>query len=114
MLPFRPVLCCPHIYQSAEASNDTASAMAGQDNVYIDDMLILAEIPEQASQHLKTLLFILQALEFIVNQDKSVFTPAQQIKFLGLVVNLVSMACNYMWQITGSIVGKSQSIICYK
>ena len=62
MPPFRPVLCHPHIYQSAEASNGTASAMAGQDNVYIDDMLILAETPEQASQHLKNLLLILQAL----------------------------------------------------
>ena len=31
------------------------------------------------------------SLGFIVNQDKSVFTPTQQIKFLGLVVNLVSM-----------------------
>lgn len=50
--------------------------------VYFDDMLILAETSEQASQHLETLLWILQALGFIVNQDKSVFTPAQEIKFL--------------------------------
>ena len=54
-------------------------------------MLILAETPEQASQHFETLLWILQALGFIVNQDKSVFTPAQQIEFLGLVVNSVSV-----------------------
>ena len=59
--------------------------------IYIDDMLILAETPEQASQHLETLLWILQALGFIVNQDKSVFMPAQEIEFLGLVVNSVSM-----------------------
>ena len=32
--------------------------------VYIDDTLILADIPEQASQHLETLLWILQALGF--------------------------------------------------
>ena len=59
--------------------------------VYIDDMLILVETPEQASQHLQTLLWILQALGFIVNQDKSVFTPAQQMEFLGLVVNSMLM-----------------------
>ena len=59
--------------------------------IYIDDTLILAETPEQDSQHFKTLLWILQALGFIVNQDKSVFTPAKQIEFLGLVVNSVSV-----------------------
>ena len=35
--------------------------------VYIDDMLILAETPEQVSQHLETLLWMLQALGYIVN-----------------------------------------------
>ena len=51
--------------------------------VYIDDMLILAETPEQASQHFETLLWILRALGFIVNQDKSVLKPTQEIRVPG-------------------------------
>ena len=39
--------------------------------IYIDDMLILAETSEQAYQHIKTLLWILQFLGFVVNQEKS-------------------------------------------
>jgi len=54
-------------------------------------MLILAETPEQASQHLETLLWVLQALGFIVNLEKSVLTPIQEIEFLGLETNLRSM-----------------------
>ena len=53
--------------------------------VYIDDMLILAETPEQVSQHLETLLWILQALGFIVNQDKYCVhsSPANQVSGSG-------------------------------
>ena len=91
MPPFRPVLCPSHIHQSAEASDDTASVMGGQDYRLHRRYADSGGDPEQVSQHLETLLWILQALGFIVNQDKSVFTPAQQIEFLGLVVNSVSM-----------------------
>ena len=59
--------------------------------IYIDDMLILAETSEQASQHLETLLGILQSLGFIINQEKSLFTPTQEIEFLSLVTNSQSM-----------------------
>ena len=45
--------------------------------VYIDDILILAETSDQASQHLETLLWTLQSLGFIINQEKSVTTPTQ-------------------------------------
>ena len=35
--------------------------------IYIDDMLILAETRGEVSQHLEVLLFLLEALGFIVN-----------------------------------------------
>ena len=79
--------------------------------VYIDDMLILAETPEQASQHLETLLWILQALGFIVNQDKSVFTPAQEIEFLGLVVNSVAMELSLPGEKLRQIMGEATKLL---
>ena len=59
--------------------------------VYIDDMLTLADTPEQAPQHLQTLLWILHTLGFTVNQDKSVLKPTQETKFLDLIVDSVFM-----------------------
>ena len=111
MPPFWPVLCPSHIHQSAEASDDTALVMGVRIIVYINDMLILAETPEQASQHLETLSWILQTLGFIVNQDKSVFTPAQQIEFLGLVVNSVSMELSLPGEKLKQIRGEAKMLL---
>ena len=59
--------------------------------IHIDDMLILAESRDAATQHLEVLLFLLEALGFIVNSEKSILCPAQQLEFLGLVVDSVSL-----------------------
>ena len=74
-------------------------------------MLILAETPEKASQHLKTLVWILRALGFIVNQDKSVFTPTQEIEFLGLVVNSVSMELSLLREKLRQIRGEATKLL---
>ena len=55
--------------------------------IYLDDMLILAKTREEASQHLEVLLFLLEALGFIVNREKSHLNPAQTLEFLGLLVD---------------------------
>ena len=52
----------------------------------IDDMFILAGTKEEAAQHLEVLLFLLEALGFMVNLEKSHTNSAQEIKFLGLTV----------------------------
>ena len=55
--------------------------------VYIDNMLILAKTRQETSQHLEVLLFLLEALGFIVNWGKSYLDPAQELEFLGLLVD---------------------------
>ena len=45
-----------HVYQGAETYDDPSQVMGVRIIVYIDDMLILVETSEQASQHLETLL----------------------------------------------------------
>lgn len=59
--------------------------------IYIDDMLILAESRELATQHLEVLLFLLEALGFIVNREKSHLCPSQELEFLGLLVDSQSL-----------------------
>ena len=59
--------------------------------IYIDDMLLLSESKEVAIQHLKVLIFLLEALSFIVNKKKSVLCPSQALEFLGLLVDSQSL-----------------------
>ena len=59
--------------------------------VYIDDMFILAKTREETSQHLEVLLFLLEALGYIVNREKSYLDPAQELEFLGLLVDSQSL-----------------------
>ena len=55
--------------------------------VYIDDMLIMGESPDVVKNHVTAMVALLEGLGFIVNTDKSVLCPTQQLEFLGLQVN---------------------------
>ena len=58
---------------------------------YIDDILVLAESQDQARNHAKALVYLLQCLGFKVNQKKSVLEPAQVMEFLGFTIDTVKM-----------------------
>ena len=58
---------------------------------YIDDILVLAESKEMVVNHLTGIVYLLENLGFIINQKKSVLTPAQTIEFLGLTVDSLAM-----------------------
>ena len=59
--------------------------------IYIDDMLIMVDSKEKASQHLEVLVHLLEALGFIINQEKSLLCPVQEIEFLGLMVDSLAL-----------------------
>jgi len=59
--------------------------------VYIDDILVITETAAQVKSHLEVLMLLLTGLGFIINVAKSVTTPTQQIKFLGLRVDSTSL-----------------------
>ena len=59
---------------------------------YLDDFLIMAESKQLALQHAATTLNILEGLGFVINYQKSLLIPSQQIEFLGYIVNSVSMS----------------------
>ena len=71
--------------------------------IYIDDMLIMADSKEEASQHLEVLVHLLEALGFIINQEKSLLCPVQEIEFLGLMVDSLALQLKLpvekLWQI---------------
>lgn len=59
--------------------------------IYIDDILIMAESASLVGQHLEVLTHVLQCLGFIINFEKSVMTPTQEVKFLEMLVNTNSL-----------------------
>jgi len=61
--------------------------MGHQDNNYIDDILILAATKEETAQHLEVLLFLLEVMRSMVNQEKSHINPALEREFFGLTVD---------------------------
>ena len=79
--------------------------------VYIDDMLVLGESQDQAPQHLETLLWVLQALGFTINWEKSIVTPTQQIEFLGLVTDSRSMELSLLGEKLRQIRGEALKIL---
>ena len=59
--------------------------------LYLDDLLIMAQSKKETKRHLATALELIIALGFIINTKKSVTDPAQEIEFLGFVLNSVDM-----------------------
>ena len=51
--------------------------------IYIDDVLIMADTKEKAATHLILTLDVLEYLGFLINYEKSIVKPTQQIDFLG-------------------------------
>ena len=58
---------------------------------YMDDILLLAESREMLVDYLTGKVHLLENLEFVINQKKSVLTPAQSMEFLGLTVDSLAM-----------------------
>ena len=59
--------------------------------VYIDDILVMGESPEQVKGHLEALTHLLTGLGFVINVPKSITTPAQRIEYLGLLVDSTTL-----------------------
>ena len=55
--------------------------------LYLDDMLLMAEAESKVKGDFNTAVFLLTSLGFIVNMEKSIGSPSQQIEFLGFKVD---------------------------
>ena len=59
--------------------------------IHLDDILIIASSVETLNSHKKLAVDLLESLGFLINYKKSSLTPSQQITFLGMLVDSVSM-----------------------
>ena len=79
-------LCITHFYKATETSSSTVKE-AG--HLYLDDMLLVAKSQTLATEHFQTAVLLLKSLGFIINMEKSVSSPTQQVEFLDFMFNVV-------------------------
>ena len=59
--------------------------------VYLDDILIMGASMEEILMARDTVIYLLEALGFVINWAKSVLEPAKVMEFLGIVIDSVAM-----------------------
>ena len=59
---------------------------------YTDDTLLLANSLEEAQSAVEITVHMLTDLGFTIHPEKSLFTPQQEIEFLGFVINSENIA----------------------
>ena len=58
---------------------------------FLDDFLILAKSQQEALEHVKIVIGLLQRLGFRINWKKSVLAPQRRLEYLGVILNLEEM-----------------------
>lgn len=59
--------------------------------IYLDDLLFMNSQEEGLRQDMATAQYLLENLGFVINFEKSHFTPSQNLEYLGFVVNTLEM-----------------------
>ena len=60
--------------------------------IYLDDILIMRESPDEVQSHLKIVTDLFISVGFIINWAKSEVSPTQVIEFLGLQVATLALS----------------------
>ena len=85
--------------------------------IYSDDVLIMCQSQGELVVAQETLIFLLQHLGFVINQKKSLLTPVQEIEFLGMEINSVSMTLTLPQEKVNKLLQQYQEvyeILCLK
>ena len=73
-----PLLCPMGVHQSDETHNHLPlKHEVRMMIVYIDNILVMGESPDQVESHLEALVYLLTGLGFVINSSKSITTPTQ-------------------------------------
>ena len=79
--------------------------------IYLDDMLLIGHSLEDIVLSRDTVIFLLQHLRFVVNWKKSVLTPVQEIEFLGLTINSVTLELSLNKTKVQKVVSECQNLL---
>ena len=79
--------------------------------IYLDDILVIANSQDQATDHTSTLIYTLENLGFIVHPEKSMTQPTQRVEFLGMIIDSRSMELQVPGQKIKSIRSDARKIL---
>ena len=74
-------------------------------------MLLISHSLEEIIMSRDTVIFLLQHLGFVINWKKSVLTPVQEIEFLGLTINSVTLELSLNKTKIQKVVSECQSLL---
>ena len=80
--------------------------------IYLHDLLILGNSMSETFTARHSVIFLLQHLGFMINLKKCVLDPVQEIEFLWLIVNFLTMTLSLPEKKIGKI--KDQCLSLYK
>lgn len=61
--------------------------------IYVDDALLVAKSEQECREAVEQIIREFEAAGFLVNREKSVLVPTQQIVYLGVEIDSVTMTC---------------------
>ena len=59
--------------------------------IFLDDILIMADSPERATEHTEIVIRVLKPLGFVIKKKKSIWKPTQTILFRSFILNSIKM-----------------------
>lgn len=79
--------------------------------VYLDDMLFLHQDSASLSKEQQYVSSVLSKLGFIINTEKSVVTPTQQLEFLDMKLNFLDLPVSLPTKILNKIISQSSEAL---
>ena len=79
--------------------------------IYLDGMLLIGHSLDEIIMSRDTVIFLLQHLRFFINWKKSVLTPVQEIEFLGLTINSVTLELSLNKTKIQKVVSECQNLL---
>ena len=59
--------------------------------VFLDDLIMLNQSPQELLRDLKTVCVLMMSLGFLINWKKTTLVPTQVIEYLGFTINSIVM-----------------------
>ena len=81
--------------------------------IHLDDILLMGRTLEEILMSRDTSVFLLQHLSFVINLKKLVLKPSQQIEFLGLKIDALTMTLTLTEENIEKVILKCQNLLSH-
>ena len=79
------------IYKNHETSGLDSTTIGHTSLDYFDDLIVLNQHQRELQKDVNSLLWLLQSLGFVINWEKSILCPTQNIEYLEFMVNSLDL-----------------------